>query len=258
MQGNDEKLRIGPQDRPTSFDIAYRAGVSQSTVSRALRGDPNVSEETRRRIESIAHQLNYRVDKNASNLRFQHTNTLALLFFEDPTSDASLINPFFLSMLGSITRACARRGYDLLISFQKFSQSWNVDYEAAGKADGLILLGYGDYLTYREHLRTTGRTGNPFRPLGRRGRSDNPDCRSAAIISRAGTMRPSSARARPQQNRFPRRGLESLSGIHAERNRGYSQALASAGFSPSPILQVDAISTEQSGYEAARTLIGRR
>jgi hypothetical protein len=96
--------------KATSFDIAYHAGVSQSTVSRALAGSPLVSGETRRKILEVARQLNYTVDKNASNLRRQHSVTLALLLFEDPTSDDSLINPFFLSMLGSITRACAAAG----------------------------------------------------------------------------------------------------------------------------------------------------
>ena len=69
------------------------------------------------------------------------SNTIALLFFEDPTTDDSLINPFFLSMLGSITRACAQRGYDLLISFQEPSGNWHVNYEDSKKADGIILLG---------------------------------------------------------------------------------------------------------------------
>src|SRR5690606_29315964 len=92
--------------KPTSLDIAHLAGVSQPTVSRALRGSPSVNPETRERILAIARQLNYKVDKNASNLRAQQSGTLALLFFEDPTPDDSLINPFFHSMLGSITRAC--------------------------------------------------------------------------------------------------------------------------------------------------------
>ena len=102
-------------EKPTSFDIAFLAGVSQPTVSRALRGSPMVSLETRKRIEDIARQLNYRVDKNASNLRSQHSNTLALLLFEDQTPDDSQINPFFLSMLGSprtgsrITKTVAAR-----------------------------------------------------------------------------------------------------------------------------------------------------
>ena len=118
----------------TSFDIAHLTGVSQSTVSRALRGSPLVNEETRRRIQVAVDQLNYKVDKNASGLRARHTGTLALLLFEDPTADESHINPFFLSMLGSITRASAQRGYDLLISFQQFSRDWHADYADTKKA----------------------------------------------------------------------------------------------------------------------------
>ena len=149
-------------EKPTSFDIAFLAGVSQPTVSRALRGSPVVSLETRKRIEEIARQLNYRVDKNASNLRSQHSNTLALLLFEDPTPDDSLINPFFLSMLGSITRASARQGYDLLISFQQLSKDWQQDYEDSRKADGIILLGYGDYEEYRPRLDKLVEQGTHF------------------------------------------------------------------------------------------------
>jgi len=148
--------------KATSFDIAYQAGVSQPTVSRALRGSPQVSEETRKRVLAVAQQLNYKVDKNASNLRFQHSNTLALLIFEDPTADDSAINPFFVSMLGSVTRACAQRGYDLLVSFQQQSGNWHEEYEDSRRADGLILLGYGDYLQYRIRLERLTAQGTHF------------------------------------------------------------------------------------------------
>jgi len=148
--------------KPTSLDIAHLAGVSQPTVSRALRGSPMVNEETRKRILAIAEQLNYKVDKNASNLRAQQTGTLALLLFEDPTSDESHINPFFLPMLGSITRTCARHGKDLLISFQQLSDDWHAEYGDSHKADGLILLGYGDYLAYQGKLKKLVEQGTPF------------------------------------------------------------------------------------------------
>ena len=74
----------GPR-KPTSFDIAQMAGVSQPTVSRALRGSPSVSAATRARIEAIAKTLNYTVDRAASNLRSGQTRTLALLLFRDPS-----------------------------------------------------------------------------------------------------------------------------------------------------------------------------
>ncbi|KZN32367.1 LacI family DNA-binding transcriptional regulator [Pseudoalteromonas luteoviolacea] len=138
--------------KATSFDIAHYAGVSQSTVSRALRNSPLVNEETRKKVWEIAKQLNYKVDKNASNLRTQQSATLAILLFEDPTGDESQINPFFLNMLGSITRACAKEGYDLLVSFQSASQDWRAEYEDSHRADGIILLGYGDYMDYQSRL----------------------------------------------------------------------------------------------------------
>ena len=249
-----EKVRGAISDRPTSFDIAYHAGVSQPTVSRALRGDPTVNEETRRRIEAIAQQLGYKVDKNASNLRRQHSSTLALLFFEDPTSDDSLINPFFLSMLGSITRACAQRGYDLLISFQHLSSNWRTDYEDSRKADGIILLGYGDYLTYRSRLEQLVEQGTHFVRYGavlkgQPGLSigcDNFQGGYDASCHLIALGRRNIAFLGHASSHYPE---------FFERYRGYTQALSTIGAAPSAALQIDAVSTEQSGYAAAQELL---
>jgi DNA-binding LacI/PurR family transcriptional regulator len=244
------------QGKATSLDIAYLAGVSQPTVSRALRGSPMVSEETRRRIETIAQQLNYKVDKNASNLRTQHSNTLALLLFEDPTPDDSLINPFFLSMLGSITRACAQRGYDLLISFQQLSGNWHVDYEDSRKADGIVLLGYGDYLEYRERLDQLVRQGTHFVCWGAV-LEGQPGLAVGCDNFRGGFE---ATQHLINLNRRNVAFLGTASGHYPEffeRYRGYAEALKQAGLSASPALQVDAISMENSGYEAARELLAR-
>lgn len=242
--------------KATSFDIAQLAGVSQPTVSRALRGSPTVSEATRLRIEEIARRLNYKVDKNASNLRSQHSNTLALLLFEDPTPDASMINPFFLSMLGSITRSCAVRGYDLLVSFQQLSSDWHTDYEDSRKADGIILLGYGDYRDYAQRLGQLAQQGTHFvrwgavqpgqqevvvgcdnieggravtRHLIERGR------RKIAFVGQAGKGSPE----------------------FLDRYRGHKAALKDAGLEVLTGRHVDAISTEESGHDAAVRLMRR-
>lgn len=138
---------------PTSFDIAYRAGVSQSTVSRALRDSPLVSAKTRAKVQAIAKELNYQVDRSASNLRRGSARTLALLLAQDAPDKAALINPFFLSMLGSLTTACAARDYDLLINLQQPGDDWYARYEVSHRADGLILLGYGDYRAAEPNLR---------------------------------------------------------------------------------------------------------
>ena len=242
--------------RITSFDIAELAGVSQATVSRALRGDPSVSEETRQRVESAAATLNYTVDKNASSLRSKLAGTIALLFFEDPTPDDSHINPSFLSMLGSITHACARHGYDLLISFQELARDWHADFAESKKADGIILLGYGDYLTHTSRLEKLRERGTrivswgavmPDQPCitigcdnfngGRSvtGHLLDQGCRHIAFLGDA-------------SRHFPE---------FQERYHGHLQALRTRGIVPDDALQVDAESSQDSGRQATETLLAR-
>ncbi|WP_230772130.1 LacI family DNA-binding transcriptional regulator [Sphingomonas sp. Leaf4] len=243
-------------DKPTSFDIAALAGVSQPTVSRALRGDRSVSAATRLRIEAIARQLNYKVDKNASALRRGSTSTLALLFFDDPAPDGSRINPFFLSMLGSILHTCGARGYDLLTSFQQLSADWHVDYEDSRKADGLILLGYGDFDDYSRRLDQLVAQGTHFVRWG------SPDpahpgsvvgCDNIAGGRDAGAHLLARGRRRiaflgDASSQYPE---------SRDRYRGLASALREAGLAVDPGLQVDALSSEASGYDAARRLIAR-
>jgi DNA-binding LacI/PurR family transcriptional regulator len=244
------------QDKATSFDIAQLAGVSQPTVSRALRGSTSVSEATRKRIEAIAKQLNYKVDKNATNLRSGHSNTLALLLFEDPTPDESLINPFFLSMLGSITRTCALRGYDLLISFQQLSGDWHVDYEDSRKADGLILLGYGDYHDYERRLGLLVEQGTHFVRWG----SVKPEARE--IVVGCDNLQG----GRDVTDHLIAQGRKRIAFIGTatsaapeflDRHNGYAAALHAAGLPRTLTLHVDALSTEEEGHDAAVRLLAR-
>jgi DNA-binding LacI/PurR family transcriptional regulator len=242
--------------RPNSLDIAHLAGVSQSTVSRALRADPMVSACTRERVLEVARQLNYHVDKNASNLRLRHAGTLALLFFEDPTADDSAINPFFHSMLGSIIRACSKHRYDLLVSFQDLLRDWHADYEDSHKADGIILLGYGDYVVHRSRLQ----------PLIERGAhlvrwgpvlSDQPGTSIGCDNVFGGRLAADHLRSLGRRRIAFLGEIAPSSPEMMERYRGFRAALAEAGLEADPRLQVNAVSTEVSGYEAMQALLER-
>ncbi len=240
---------------PTSLDIAQLAGVSQSTVSRALRGDPMVSRKTRERIRDIARQLDYTVDKNASNLRLQQTHTLALLFFEDPTPDESNINPFFLSMQSWIARVCSERGYDLLVSFQQMSRNWHAEYTGSHKADGLILLGYGDFLSYRGKLDALVQSGTRFVRWG----SALPDQLGISIGSdnQLGGRMVTEHLVAQGRRRIAFLGAPEYSPEVMERYRGYEDALRTAGIAVDPALRIDAVTTEQSGHDAVLSLLDR-
>jgi DNA-binding LacI/PurR family transcriptional regulator len=240
--------------KPTSRDIAFEAGVSQATVSRALRNSPLVRPETRQRIAEIAEQLNYRVDKHAAGLRTRQSRTLALLLFEDPTSDDSQINPFFLSMLGNITRAAASLDYDVLVSFQQLSDHWHARYEASHRADGIILLGYGDYVSYAAKLQALADAnanfiiwgpmvdGLPGHSLG----CDNIGGALAATAHLAGLGRTRIAFLGGASEHCPE---------FEQRHRGYRQALEAAGLPVDPGLRVDADNQESSGQAAAAALL---
>lgn len=245
---------MSSKGRPTSLDIAHLAGVSQPTVSRALSGSPMVNEETRRRILAIAEQLNYKVDKNASNLRRQHSGTLALLMFEDPTPDDSQINPFFVSMLGSITRACGLRGFDLLISFQQAAQDWQAEYEDSHKADGLILLGYGDYLESRARLQRLVEQGTHFVRWGSASK-DQPGVSIGCDNVQGGHDITAHLLAQGRRKIAFLGDASDRSPEFLERYRGYDAALRTAGLDCPASLQADAITTEQSGYDAATRLL---
>ncbi|MCF7222876.1 LacI family DNA-binding transcriptional regulator [Marilutibacter chinensis] len=248
---------MGRRSKTTSIDIAHRAGVSQATVSRVLRGSPLVNAETRRRVEEAVRELNYKVDRHASSLRTQRSGTLALLLFEDPTPDDSHINPFFLSMLGSITRACARHGHDLLVSFQQLSDDWHADYEDSMKADGLILLGYGDYLAYRGKLETLVEQGTRFVRWGavlpgQPGISIGCDNHHGGRLigeHLTGLGRRRIAFLGDASSHYPE---------FFDRYRGCDAALHAIGLGMDEGLQVDAVSSEEAGYDAARTLLARK
>lgn len=243
------------QRRPTSFDLAALAGVSQPTVSRALSGNRSVSAETRARVLAAAEKLHYKVDKNASGLRRKHSRTLALLFFEEG-GEGALLNPFYLSMLGPMVRCCARRGYDLLISTQQLSSDWHLDYEDSRKADGIILLGYGDYLVYRPRLEALVERGAHFvrwgegseAELGATIGSDNRQGGFDATDHLLGIGRRSIAFLGSATSAFPE---------FLDRWRGYCRALQAAGIEPDERLRVDAEPSESSGGAAVAELVRR-
>lgn len=93
---------------PTIKEIASIAGVSANTVSRALRDESGVSQETRYRIKRIAGQLGYERDVLASHLRTRQNRTVGVIIIDNS-------NPFYAEVLKGIEAGCKVRGYQILI-----------------------------------------------------------------------------------------------------------------------------------------------
>src|SRR5512146_2588611 len=96
-------------------DIARLAGVSKSTVSRALNDSPLIGEETRARIRAIAREHNFQVNVAAQRLSRQESRTIAFVTHTYHT-DFCFMDLFGLEMVGAISNALAAKKYDLLMA----------------------------------------------------------------------------------------------------------------------------------------------
>lgn len=92
----------------TIKDVAKAAGVSYSTVSRALTGSPEISEETRSRILQICKEMNYTVNTVARSMVKKSTKLLGLII-------PSVNNPFMSELAYHVDRQARARGYNIIL-----------------------------------------------------------------------------------------------------------------------------------------------
>lgn len=238
--------------RVTSFDVAAEAGVSQSTVSRALAGDPVVSEATRLRVAEAAQRLNYQIDRNAARLRTGKTGTLAVVVICRPGQDRKDVNPFYFSLLGSICAAASTRGFETLVSFQDTAESLNGLYQEQRKADGMIVLGTSEnahaWRYFRERAAAGDRLvcwGSPHDELDWI-RSDNREGARLATghLIEAGYRAIVCIGSRVS----PQRQFE-------ERYEGYAEIMREAGLPPRLVEFEEGIAREEQGRRAVASLV---
>jgi len=124
-----------PKDKEvTIYDIASALNISIATVSRALKNDPVVSKQTKKKIFDLAAKMGYRTNHFARNLRKQTTNTIGIIVHE-------LNSNFITSVLSGVEKVTTEAGYDLIIAHS--SESFTKEIANAKnlfekRVDGLI------------------------------------------------------------------------------------------------------------------------
>lgn len=115
--------------------LAKELNLAVSTVSRALRDSYEISEETKKRVFSLAKKLNYEPNPYASSLRLQKSKTIAVVMPE-------IINNFFSLVINGVEEVATEKGYHVLIylthdHFKKEVSSFK--HLLNGRVDGVLL-----------------------------------------------------------------------------------------------------------------------
>ncbi len=221
--------------RPTSFDVAELAGVSQSTVSRALAGDPVVSQRTRERVQQAANELNYFIDQNATRLRTGRTGVIAVIVICRPGELKEDMNPFYYSLLGNICSAISAAGFDSLVSFEDGQKNLNGYYESNRRADGLIVMGTAENVEAWSHYREVAESGAHLVCWG----APYPDQNWVRSDNARGGQLAGQLLIDRGYRKIVHVGSETaLQGQYRERYDGYCAALREAGLEPR-IVQID-------------------
>lgn len=103
-----EYTRKAPK-RATILDVAYRAGVSKSTVSLVLRNSPLVRKKTALRVRKAMSEVGYVYNRAAASLRSSSAGLIGLVVHD-------LRNPFFTEFAASAQMTLSRRNYATVLS----------------------------------------------------------------------------------------------------------------------------------------------
>jgi DNA-binding LacI/PurR family transcriptional regulator len=141
-------------------DLARLAGVSVSSVSRALAGSSLVARERRERIMRLAREHGYVMNTQAQNLRLKRTQTLSVVIPLGHESGQPLSDPFFAEMLGHLADEVTQRGYGMFLSkVIPPMGDWLMSLIASNRSDGIIVIGQS---TQHKALEAAARR---YRPL---------------------------------------------------------------------------------------------
>ena len=231
--------------------LAAHLGLSQTTVSRALNGYPEVSEATRQRVCDAAQALNYRPNARAKGLATGRA--MAVGHVIPVSTQHEMVNPVFGDFIAGASQAYLAAGYDMTLSMTGDEDEAD-NYrrlKAKGDVDGLIVHGpriNDGRIPFLQGL------GLPFVVHGRASGIDSDyswvDMNNVSAFRRATSFLIDLGHRRIALVN----GLETMDFAH-RRRIGFEEALTERGLVPDPALMHSGEMTECYGYTAMRHLL---
>ncbi len=231
-------------------DLSTILGLSQTTVSRALNGFPEVSEETRARVRAAAELHGYRPSAAARRLATGQSGTLGVVF---PRERNMLGDLLFTEFLGGCVSQASDQGYDITLAMASGAQSEESVYRRAvrsARVDAMILssplladtrldLLRSLNMPFIVHGRTTSAVPYPFLDIDNEGAF----FKAVKLLTDFG------------HSRIALLNFDMEFNFANDRLNGYLHALAQAGIIRDRDLISEATMTEQGGYEAAMQML---
>ncbi|MEL6750815.1 MAG: LacI family DNA-binding transcriptional regulator [Pseudomonadota bacterium] len=239
---------MGITHRTTLKQLAQHLGLSQTTVSRALNGFPEVSEATRERVRDAAAALDYRASLTATTLATGRTRTVGHVV---PVARHGLIDPHFADTLAGASTACQENGYDMLLRMAtpEEEQETYRDLQARQRVDGVVLH---EPAMDEPRIALLGDIGLPFIVHGRAENEDGYDWLD--VDNEAAFRRATEHLIGLGHSRIALiNGPERMS-FAARRKQGHVTAMAAAGLA---LETREAEMTEPEGAEATIQLLAR-
>ncbi|MBR1757479.1 MAG: LacI family DNA-binding transcriptional regulator [Lachnospiraceae bacterium] len=123
----------------TITDISKACGVSRATVSKALNGAPDVSQDTAKRVRETAKKLGYLPNATARALKVGRSYNIGILFSD--TTGGGISHEYFSQILESVKAEAERLGYDITF-ISKDLGAMSMDYYEHAKyrsCDGVVI-----------------------------------------------------------------------------------------------------------------------
>jgi len=232
-------------------ELSQILGLSQTTVSRALNGYPEVNEATRARVQIAAQQHNYRPNTRAKGLATGRT--MAIGHVIPTTTQHEMVNPIFADFIAGAGESYARNGYDMMLSVVSDGDEQQVyrNLKARGSVDGVIL--HGPQMNDARIPFLTG-LNLPFAVHGRASGMSTPY--AWLDVNNRSAFR----RATDYLIDLGHRRIALINGLEFmdfawRRRGGYADALAAHGLAADPALMRSEEMTEVFGYRSATQML---
>lgn len=231
--------------------LAQELGLSQTTVSRALNGYPEVSAATRARVEQAANDYNYSPNVSARNLATGQT--MAIGHVISVASKHEIVNPVFSDLISGAAAVYAENGYELILSIVESSDEAEVYRKLkARRSVAGVILHSPEMVDNRVDL--LKRINLPFAVHGRISSYKEPYC--WVDVNNRSAFR----RATELLLDLGHRRIALINGIETKdfafrRREGYEHALRDKGHDIEPLLMRSGIMTEEVGYDAVGEML---